>query len=219
MAGGAGMIEGERAKMKASFRKELHKDLGKVYGTLPEEGVAQDVVLKHLGDMKALEDKKWSEGWVSGCVYLGEKEFSEYLNRVYCMYSSTNALHPDVWPSLRKMESEVVAMTAAMLRGGPTCCGCLTAGGTESLVMAIKTYRDWAAAEKGIRNPEMVVPVTAHAAIDKASAYLKIKVHYVPLKADMTVDVAAMETFINSNTIMVMGSAPQVRGVVRGLAS
>jgi sphinganine-1-phosphate aldolase len=67
-------------------------------------------------------------------------------------------------------------MAAAMLRGGPECCGLLTAGGTESLVMSVKTYRDRATAEKGVRYPEMVVPITAHAAFDKASKYLGVKV-------------------------------------------
>lgn len=81
---------------------------------------------------------------MSGAVYLGEKEFGEFLNKVYVMYSSTNALHPDVWPSLRKFESEVIAMSVKMMRGGPDACGLMTSGGTESLVMACKTYRDWA---------------------------------------------------------------------------
>ncbi len=208
MAGGAGMIEGERAKMQASFRKELHKNLGRVYDSLPDAGVAQDVVLKQLEDMKAAEERKWADGWVSGAVYLGDKEFSEFLNRVYCLFSTSNALHPDVWPSLRKMESEVVAMTCRMMRGGPTCCGVITSGGTESLVMAVKAYRDLAAAEKGITAPEMVIPITAHAAFDKAASYLRIKVHWAPVKEDQTVDVAAMERLCNSNTIMVAGSAP-----------
>lgn len=167
LAGGAGMIEAEREKMKRSFRHELHKPLGRVYATIPVTGVARDEVLAHLASMKATEERKWAEGWVSGAVYLGDAAFSEFLNRVYCMYSTTNALHPDVWPSLRKMESEVVAMTLRMVRAGPTGCGCITSGGTESLVMAVKTYRDRAAALKGITHPEMVIPVTGHAALDK----------------------------------------------------
>lgn len=175
---------------------------------LPDEGVPQETLLQHLKDMKAKEDSKWSDGWVSGAVYLGEKEFSDFLNKVYCMYSTTNALHPDVWPSLRKMESEVVAMAVEMLRGGPECCGCITSGGTESIVMAVKTHRDRGMAEKGIKYPEMVVPVTAHAAFDKASKYLGVKVHWAPVKEDQSVDVEAMERLINSNTVMVAGSAP-----------
>lgn len=201
--------------MKATLRKELHKDLGRVYATIPDKGVAFDEILKHLSDMRAREEKKWSEGWVSGAVYLGEKEFSEFLNKVYCLYSSTNALHPDIWPSLRKFESEVVAMSVKLLNGGPDACGLLTSGGTESLVMAVKTYRDWGAAVKGITRPEMVVPVTAHAAFDKASSYLGVKVHWCPVREDQTCDVQQMERLINSNTVLVVGSAPQyAHGVV-----
>jgi sphinganine-1-phosphate aldolase len=176
----AGTINAEAEKMKAKLRHELHKDLGTVYATIPEEGISKDVILAHLAELRSKEEKKWSDGWVSGAVYLGEKEFGDFLNKVYLMYSSTNALHPDIWPSLRKFESEVVAMSIKMMRGGPDACGLMTSGGTESLVMACKTYRDWAKETKGITRPEMVVPITAHAAFDKASSYLGIKVHWIP---------------------------------------
>jgi hypothetical protein len=59
--------------------------------------------------------------------------------QVYILYSSTNALHPDIWPSLRKFESEVVSMAVKLLNGGKDACGLMTSGGTESLVMACKT--------------------------------------------------------------------------------
>ena len=140
---GSGAINAEAEKMKTTLRKELHKDLGAVYATIPKEGVELEQVLAHMDEMRSKEEQKWDKGWVSGAVYLGEKEFSEFLNKVYCMYSSTNALHPDIWPSLRKFESEVVAMSLRMLNGGPESCGLMTSGGTESLVMACKTYRDW----------------------------------------------------------------------------
>lgn len=39
----------------------------------------------------------------------------------------------------------------------PTGAGTMTSGGTESIIMAVKTYRDWARATKGITEPEMLV--------------------------------------------------------------
>lgn len=39
----------------------------------------------------------------------------------------------------------------------PTGAGTTTSGGTESIIMAVKTYRDWARATKGITEPEMLV--------------------------------------------------------------
>ncbi len=120
-----------------------------MYATVPEEGVPFEAVLQHLDELRAKEEPKWSKGYVSGAVYLGEKEFSEFLNKVYILYSSTNALHPDIWPSLRKFESEVVSMAVRLLNGGKDACGLMTSGGTESLVMACKTcvcvvaFVDW----------------------------------------------------------------------------
>lgn len=43
----------------------------------------------------------------------------------------------------------------------------MTSGGTESIIMACKAYRNYAMEVKGIKKPEILVPVTAHAAFDK----------------------------------------------------
>ena len=53
-----------------------------------------------------------------------------------------NALNPLVFPSLRQFEVETVAMVANMLHGDGNCVGSITSGGTESILMAVKTYRD-----------------------------------------------------------------------------
>lgn len=71
-------------------------------------------------------------------------------------YCVSNPLHPDVFPAVRKMEAEIVAMVLKIYNN-PTGAGCTTSGGTESIVMAVKTYRDWARATKGITEPEMFV--------------------------------------------------------------
>ena len=71
-------------------------------------------------------------------------------------YCVSNPLHPDVFPAVRKMEAEIVAMVLKMYNN-PNGAGVTTSGGTESIVMAVKTYRDWARATKGITEPEMYV--------------------------------------------------------------
>lgn len=80
----------------------------------------------------------------------------------------------------------------------------MTTGGTESILMACKAYRDYAREIKSIKNPEIVVPVTAHAAFDKAAKYLKIKLRSVSVNPHtFTVSIDAMKRAINGNTIMV----------------
>lgn len=107
------------------------------------------------------------------------------------------------------MEAEVVRMTAALFDGGKETSGTMTTGGTESILLACKTYRDYAKEEKGISRPEMIVCRTVHSAFDKAGQYLKIRVRYIqddPVTRKM--DLKAMKKAINKNTIMIVGSAP-----------
>ena len=66
----------------------------------------------------------------------------------------SNSLHPDAFPAVRKMEAEVVSMCLRMYNN-PTGAGTMTSGGTESIVLAVKTHRDWARDVKYITEPEM----------------------------------------------------------------
>jgi len=135
------------------------------------------------------------------------------VNEAYCMFAHTNPLHPDVFPSIPRFEAEVVAMTAAMLgsklqASGGQVCGNMTSGGTESILMAVKSTRDFMRATRGITAPEMVIPQSAHSAYDKAAQYFQIKLRRAPVAANFRADVKAMKRLINKNTIMLVGSCP-----------
>jgi glutamate/tyrosine decarboxylase-like PLP-dependent enzyme len=106
------------------------------------------------------------------------------------------------------MEAELVSACADLFHGGDECRGTLTSGGTESILMALKTARDWGRAERGIERAEIVIPITAHPAFKKAAHYLDLKVHHAPVAADFRVDLGAMEKLIGPNTVLVAGSAP-----------
>jgi glutamate/tyrosine decarboxylase-like PLP-dependent enzyme len=108
-------------------------------------------------------------------------------------------------------------MTAKMLNSdtvvdlsdtGQEICGAVTSGGTESILLAMKTYRDWARDQKKIKQPEMIVPITAHAAFEKAAAYFNIKLKRIPVDADYRADVTAARKAVSRNTIVIVGSAP-----------
>lgn len=82
----------------------------------------------------------------------------------------------------------------------------MTTGGTESIMMACKAYRDYAREENGITRPNIVLPRTAHSAFDKAAQYLGLHIKYIDIDPRTTqVDVNQMEKAINKNTIMVSG--------------
>ena len=78
------------------------------------------------------------------------------------MYSVSNSLHPDVFPSVRKFEAEIISMTAKLLHGDENVVGCTTSGGTESILMAMKAYRDYAVKDRGIKEPEVYVLSHTH---------------------------------------------------------
>jgi sphinganine-1-phosphate aldolase len=176
---------------------------------IPAKGRSRADILRDMEAMRDHEEETWKDGFVSGAVYHGDMEHIDFLNQVYAINSQSNPLHADVWPSTTKFEAEIVAMTAHMLGGDEQDVhGTLSSGGTESIMLAMKTYRDWARETKGITKPEMIVPVTAHAAFDKASQYFNIKTVHVPIDANFRADLNATYKAINKNTIVVVGSAP-----------
>lgn len=204
-------IEKEYDEMMAGLQSSIkpYKDTFASFTEIPEVGRGRAEILSEMEAMRAREESQWKDGFVSGAVYHGDAEHIDFLNQVYAINSQSNPLHADVWPSTTKFEAEIVAMTANMLGGaGQGICGTVSSGGTESILLAMKTYRDWAREQKGITEPEMIVPVTAHAAFDKASQYFNIKTVHVPIDANFRADVEAARRAITRNTVVIVGSAP-----------
>jgi glutamate/tyrosine decarboxylase-like PLP-dependent enzyme len=209
------MIDAENEKTMEVLEHSLKPYDGKFdkHAALPAEGISRDKILHDIQQMHDLESVRWKEGYVSGGIYHGDREHIEFLNKVYALQSQSNPLHSDLFPSATKFEAEIVSMVAHMHGKGKTTdgapvVGTVTSGGTESILCAMKAYRDRAREEKGIREPEMIVPVTAHAAFDKASLYFGIKQVKIPVTGDYVADVNAAKSAINNNTIVIIGSAP-----------
>ncbi|MDY7080615.1 MAG: aminotransferase class V-fold PLP-dependent enzyme, partial [Chloroflexota bacterium] len=188
-----------------------YRDEFVTFSRIPEVGRDKVEIIEEMETFRSMEEARWKEGFASGAVYHGDDEHVNLQNRVYAINSQSNPLHPELWPSITKFEAEVVAMTANMLGAGDSedvICGSISSGGTESILLAMKTYRDWARDEKGITDPEMIVPVTAHAAFDKAAQYFNIKIIRTPVDADYKADVTAVKEAITKNTVVIVGSAP-----------
>lgn len=187
-----------------------YRDQFTAYTQLPSVGRQRHEILAEMEQMAAREAPAWADGRVSGAVYHGAADHIAFLNRVYALNSQANPLHADVWPSATRFEAEIVAMTAHMLgaSAGGDICGTVTSGGTESILLAMKTYRDHARAARGIKKPEIVAPVTAHAAFDKASQYLGLKLVTIPVDDNFRADIAKAKKAFTRNTVALVGSAP-----------
>ena len=181
---------------------------------LPRHGQSHDQVLAALSAFRA-RDADWKSGRTFSLVYYGGEELLCLLRDAFWMYFSENALNPQAFPSLRRFETEVLAMVADLL-GHPEAAGTMTSGGTESILMAVKTARDWARVHRPqATEPEMLLPATAHPAFHKAAHYFGVRAVLVPPGADFRTDAAAARALLNDQTILVVGSAPSYpQGVI-----
>eukprot|EP00054_Salpingoeca_dolichothecata_P004272 m.30030 g.30030 ORF g.30030 m.30030 type:complete len:536 (+) comp14463_c0_seq1:41-1648(+) len=229
-----------KKEINKALNDMLDRDLGDSHPqfSIPEKGLEGDEVLKELQD--AAKDDADING-LFAFVYTEEKKeftfltqaremFSESLTeqglsptkenlvrQTYRMFQHKNPLNPVAFKSLLKFETETVSMTASMLNGDANVVGCLTSGGTESILSAMKAYRDRARKlYPYITEPEVVAPLTIHPAFEKAAAYFDLKVVHVNTDpVSMRCNVSEMARAINRNTILLAASAPQYpHGVV-----
>src|SRR5579864_2801058 len=152
-----------------------YRERFKTYHRLEHEGRDRDDILAELSTMALEEDRIADLGRVSGSIYHGGHDHYAFLSEAFRLFAHSNVLQRDMYPSATKLEAEIVAMTAAMLHGdsvpehhpGEHACGVVTFGGTESLIDPLLVYRDRGRAEKGITDPDVIIPVTAHVALEK----------------------------------------------------
>jgi len=183
---------------------------------IPETGIKKDEIFQALESYK-VKDLDWRSGKVMGYVYDPGKEAEAVINKAYTMYLAENGLDPLTYPSLLRLETELVEMVANLLHGDNDVAGNFTSGGTESLLLAVKTARDMAREVKPhIKQPEMILPLTAHASFYKAAHYFDIKPVVTPVdKVSFRADAAAIREAITDNTILIVGSAPSyAHGVI-----
>lgn len=217
-------LEKEKVNMAADLEKSLksqQKTMGSANNSLPDKGQNPKELIKTMTKLAKKDDTHWKGGRISGAVYLGDEKHVDFLNEAFGLYSLSNPLHAEVWPSVMKYESEIIAMVADMMNGGDSSVvGCLTSGGTESIVLAIKTHRDYYREKYGITAPEMVACTSAHAAVNKGCDLLGVKLIHVPLDPiTFEVNLSALRRAIGPNTIMLYSSAPSFpHGVIDPIA-
>lgn len=175
---------------------------------LPQSGRAEADVLAELQSFAA-QDPAYKDGRLWSLVYHLDDAHDAFLGEAYAKFSSANGLNPSVFQSVKKMETQVISIVAGLMHGDDSTCGAMTAGGTESCLMAVKTYRDLARKTRRVRRPNMILPETAHVAWFKASEYFGVKVRLLRVGKDHKPDLRKLPKLINANTIMVLGSAPE----------
>ncbi|KAK1983188.1 pyridoxal phosphate-dependent transferase [Colletotrichum cereale] len=206
--------------VRGQVQKQINESMAKLqskmipanltrYLTLPKEGMSEDEVRNELETLANMDHTRWEDGFVSGAVYHGEEELIKLQTEAFGKFTVANPIHPDVFPGVRKMEAEIVSMVLAIFNAPLGGAGATTSGGTDSILSACLAARQRGYFEKGITEPEMILPETAHTAFRKAGEYFKIKIHYVACPApSYQVDTRAVSRLINGNTVLLVGSAP-----------
>jgi sphinganine-1-phosphate aldolase len=178
-------------------------------GALRSRGTPAGEVIAALAEQTA-GDTDWRTGRVLTGLYDAGGDAHAVAVEAYTRFLAQNALYINMYPSLAKMEREVVTSVAELLRAGSGAAGNITSGGTESILLAVKASRDWARAHRPqVTRPKIVLPVTAHPAFHKAAHYLGLEC--VVTRVDgvgFRTDLAAYRAALDSEVILAVGSAP-----------
>lgn len=176
--------------------------------TLPAKGTDWETLKTRMQERGA-NDVKWREGKTAVYVFNAGPDVERVQKEAYALYQSENGLGPLAFPSLKRMEDEVVANGLALLHAPEGAAGNITSGGTDSITMAMKAARDYARNVKGAKGPlNIVIPWSAHPAFDKAAHMMEIEIRRIPLGADHLADVEAMGRAVDDKTVLIVGSAP-----------
>ncbi len=175
---------------------------------LPETGVQWNHLQRELAMLQS-DDAKWREGRVFGIYFPTRDDIEKVAEAAHSSFFRLSTHHPEVFPSLFRLEQDVVAMAASLFAANDSI-GNVTSGGTESIILALKAARDQARAERGITAPELVVARTAYPAFAKAGDLLNVKAVRIPIDAQFQADMRALRNAVNANTILIAASVPTI---------
>jgi sphinganine-1-phosphate aldolase len=167
---------------------------------LPENGLDNDTLIKYIDTLKT-HDTKYK--LISGAVYDNTNEHQYIMMEAYKKFAYSNPMHGDIYNSVVYMERNIINIISNLLDNN-IACGTITNGGTESLFLAVKTYRDM----NKSKQPNLVIPDTFHCSIDKICHYLCVNVIKIKTNKEHRVSLSDIINNINNDTICVMISAP-----------
>jgi len=186
-----------------------HKPTSGRRATFPQRGLSRDEVAE-LVAAATQGNADWQGRMASGVNYFVSDEVVEVARNAYNEFFSTNVLYRGHFPGLARFEDEIIDF-AADLFNGPAATGSVTSGGSESILMGIKSARDRARPiHPEIDSPEMVVPASAHPAFWKGAHYFGLRVRKARLDSTHQVDLDHYVSLIGDNTVLLVGSAPSL---------
>ncbi|MBY6195747.1 pyridoxal phosphate-dependent decarboxylase family protein [Vibrio hangzhouensis] len=174
----------------------------------PKNGYAKQEVLNKLDELK--QQMVPVDGGRFGMYSLkGNEDIQDIVEQAALKFFSFNALFTFMNKPAGQIEDELIEMIREIFHGSDDMRANFTTGGSESIYCAMKAMRDWARETKPhIKEPELVMPYSAHSAFSRGGKYFGIKIVRTPVANDNRVDIEATKAAINDNTIGLIGSAP-----------
>jgi sphinganine-1-phosphate aldolase len=165
-------------------------------------------ILDRLRELRA-GDAPTHGGRVLSYVYdPGLAELDELAADAARLMQPVNGLDPTTFGSVAALERDLIGFVRGLLHGDAEVVGTVTTGGTESCLLAVKTARDAWVAAGGSGTPRLVMPVTAHAAFQKAAHYFGLELDLVSVSAEGTVSAADIADRLGGDVALVVVSAP-----------
>ena len=192
------IVKTKITNVKKEMKKSIFKESEVSFNKLPDEGIKKEEIVELINKMPKSKHNSDS-GKISGAVYNSDKEFSEFIKNIMFEHFWSNPLHADLFPQIRQMEVDIVKMCSKFYKS-PTSIGCVTSGGTESIILACRAYKNYSK-HNIVTKGEIVALESVHTAFDKAAELLDLKLIKVK-------EVEQFYNAINANTILIVGSAP-----------
>ena len=169
---------------------------------MEDKGISEEEVFEGLKEFKK-QDMSYKSGKILGSMCTSPHPIGV---KAYTSFLGSNLGDPGLFKGTKAMENEVISMLGELL-GKRDVCGHIITGGTEANIMAMRAARNWARRVKGVKDPEVVVPKSAHFSFKKAADMLCLKLMEADLDEDYRVDTKSVEDLISDNTVAVVGVA------------
>ncbi len=174
----------------------------------PEKGKPWKEVKEQLARFRSMDTDE-VRGRLTVDMHMGDEDVHRVCIEAYNMFFHRNATLAEYEDGSKIMQHELLRMAVEILNGGEEGRANVTSGGTESIFCAMHAARQWAREHRPeVKEPEIIIPYSGHAAFDKSSHYLDMKLKRIPVRDDYRADVRAMEAAITPDTIVMVGSAP-----------
>ncbi len=166
---------------------------------MKEKGVPKEQILHDL-DRRLAKDLTYESGRILGSMCTIPHEFAR---EVFMRYMEKNLGDPGLFPGTAEIEREVIQQMGILFHC-PNADGSLVTGGSEANIIAARIAKK---IKPDIKNPEFIVPVTAHASLDKSSDLLGLELVKVPLEEDYSLSPDRVKERISKRTVGILSMA------------